>query len=95
MGKGIENGQGRTTTANQIVMCGDVSLTSSLAESAVPLRLSLPWPAWLVAQEALDLLLSGPLERESAVKRGPSPHGVRWWANCCSFLAFFPTPVSS
>lgn len=92
MGEGTENGQGRTTMTNQIVMCGDVSLTSSLSESAVSLRLSLPWPAWLVAQEALDLLLSGSLKRGSAVKRGPSPHWVCWWANCCSSSALVPTP---
>lgn len=45
--KGIENGQGRTSRAIQIVMCGDVSLTYSLSESAVPLGRPFPGlPGW-------------------------------------------------
>lgn len=75
--KGTEKGQGETSKANQIAVGGGVPLPKfSLSEGVAPLRSSLPWPAWLAAQEVLDQLVAGSLERGSD-ERG-DPHS-RWW----------------
>lgn len=73
-GKGTEKGLGRTSQANQIVVGRDVPLPiPCLSEGVAPLWSSFPWPAWLAAQEALDQLVAGSLEKGNDEKRGPSP----------------------